>query len=640
MTSFLKSVIRMFKKNILRLIFMVGIILIGVAFVSGLSVSGNIIKNSINTYYDGEKVSDVILKATNEDGISQDDVNKIKELDFVDGIYSFFMYDINMGEDKGDYRIYLLDYDNLPFNYIDLIEGNYPQEINQIVIEKTGQSNKVYNIGDVISFTLDNQYLPLDLSVEVSGIVSNPLYLAKQKEYSQNTIDGSTPDINSTDTSNLRQIDCIFYIDTDILTEFLGDAFKDASDVIMSLIPKTDAYIKFNNLPKDRFSDEYKNKVNENIEIIKDTINNDNYAYIGLSSNLSYRSILEYTDKVDVLALIFPVFFIAVSALVTLVTTTRLIEDERGVIGTYMTLGISRNKILMKYLSFGLISGILGLGLGFLIGLTSIPPIIYNAFTISYFMPEVMDFNFSFLIGGISSALLFIIVLLITFILVYKYTNIQPADLLRPKAPKPGKKILLERIPFIWKHLSFSFKSTFRNLFRQKLHLIMTILSVAGSTVLIFCGFGLVDVSNGLSDNPDLASMLGSLKLISFIIVLFAITLCLLVVFNLTNMNISERERELATLKVLGYNDFECSMYTFREILISSIFGIIIGLPLGYLLLSFVLDYVDLGNMSYVNWYSYIICVIVILIAVLIVNILLNRNIRKINMSDSLKSVE
>ena len=89
------------------------------------------------------------------------------------------------------------------------------------------------------------------------------------------------------------------------------------------------------------------------------------------------------------------------------------------------------------------------------------------------------------------------------------------------------------------------------------------------------CGTGcmyltLVDVSNGLSDNPDLESMLGSLKLISFIIVLFAVILCLLVVFNLTNMNISERERELATLKVLGYNDFECSMYTFREILISS----------------------------------------------------------------------
>ena len=134
--------------------------------------------------------------------------------------------------------------------------------------------------------------------------------------------------------------------------------------------------------------------------------------------------------------------------------------------------------------------------------------------------------------------------------------------------------------------------------------------------------------------------MIGSIQSIAVIVILFAVALCLLVLFNLTNMNISERERELATLKVLGYKNVECSMYTFREVLISSIFGLILGIPLGFLLLYYLLDYIDFGSVFDVTWYSYVCCALLVIVAVLLVNLLLYRKIKKIDMNNSLKSYE
>ena len=98
-----------------------------------------------------------------------------------------------------------------------------------------------------------------------------------------------------------------------------------------------------------------------------------------------------------------------------------------------------------------------------------------------------------------------------------------------------------------------------------------------------------------------------TLKLVSFAIILFALALCILVLFNLTNMSIGERKREIATLKVLGYIDLEVYGYIFREILVMSIFGIILGLPLGFGLIAFIINYLDFGSINSIKWYSYLV---------------------------------
>ena len=128
--------------------------------------------------------------------------------------------------------------------------------------------------------------------------------------------------------------------------------------------------------------------------------------------------------------------------------------------------------------------------------------------------------------------------------------------------------------------------------------------------------------------------------MISFVVILFAAALCVLVVYNLTNMNIGERKREIATLKVLGYRAGEVAGYIYREVFIMALFGIILGIPLGYGFLSFVFAYMDFGTMSVVQWQTYLYSVLLVVVFVALVDLLLARKIRKIDMNASLKSVE
>lgn len=625
---FLKTVLRMFKKNILRFIFLTGIIFLGISFVSGLSISGGVIKSSVSDYYHDTKVSDVIVKSTEISGVTNNDINKIKDLSFVEDTYAFTSLDVEV--DDYDYRVYLLDYEKMTFNYVELLEGSYPENYDEVLIEKNGSDEFSYAIGDTISIPVNLADLSFTLDLKVCGILSNPLYISKQLEYSNNLKEGvEVDDITQADADDFRQISTIIYLDYSLLGR------------LSQLLPYTDVYVKFNNIPADieYFSQEYLDIVNSNIDEIKNAVGSE-YMYLTLNENSSYRSVNDYTEKVDVITLIFPVFFILITSLVTLVTITRLIEEERGIIGTYMTLGIPRRKIILKYLSFGIIAAFIGVSIGIVLGIFILPYMIYNAFNLAYFLPATLSLRFNFTIGGVSCFIIVGVVIAICLGLTIRHTREQPADLLRPKSPIAGKKILLERIPFIWKHLKFKFKSSLRNLFRQKLHFIMTIISVAGSTVLVLAGFGLNDVSNSLKSDPLYGKMIGSIQLIALIVILFAVALCLLVLFNLTNMNISERERELATLKVLGYKNIECSMYTFREVLISSVLGVVLGLPFGFLLLYYVLDYIDFGSAFDVTWYSYVCCVLLVIVAVLLVNLLLYNKIKKIDMNNSLKSYE
>lgn len=222
---------------------------------------------------------------------------------------------------------------------------------------------------------------------------------------------------------------------------------------------------------------------------------------------------------------------------------------------------------------------------------------------------------------------------LLTWFSGMKTVRNKPAVLLTPKAPKSGKKVLIERIPFIWKRLSFKYKSTMRNVLLFKSRFFMTVVSVIGSTVLVFAVMGLLDCAM-LRENAT------SLVAISIALLVFSAALCALVIYNLTNINVSERNREIATLTVLGYHDNEVTGYIFREIYIMSFIGVILGIPFGIVFIDFVFGLIDFGSLADINWWTYVLTPFITMLFSFISTRLLRKKITKTDMNASLKTLE
>ena len=158
--------------------------------------------------------------------------------------------------------------------------------------------------------------------------------------------------------------------------------------------------------------------------------------------------------------------------------------------------------------------------------------------------------------------------------------------------------------------------------------------------MLIFLGFSLLDVSDTMSNDELFSDVGSSMGLISTVIVLLAIAMAVPVLYSLVNMNIEDRRRELATLKVLGYRDMECSMYTFREIVITTIVSLLIAIPASAGIADGVLKYIGFGTLKDVQWWSYLAAGGIVLVTTFSVNFLLLPRIKAIDMNASLKSVE
>ena len=535
--------------------------------------------------------------------------------------------------------------------------------------------------------------------------------------------------------------------------------------------------------------------------------------------NSGYTTFLESATKIDSIAAVFPIFFIAVAFLMCLNTMTRMIEEERTEIGIFTSLGISKYKIILSYAFYVLLATSLGIIIGLSIGYTVIPRILYNVYTNAFIIPSLKTYaNIPVCITIIEVCLL--TMSLVTIYAVNRNFRYAPATLLRPVSPKSGRKVLLEKIKFIWKRISFSWKVTFRNLFRYKKRIIMTLIGISGCTALLLTGFGIrdsistildiqfqeietydsmlilneevtttnTDIDNFLtnnsiknplythmetlsfktadktidcyalafentditnyfhlrdkSDNPltlnndgaiitekiadllnvtvgdtitlhdsnneiyivkiaaisknyinnyiymskdyyelafndityntiitnigdsgdtllnsdyfsniqyteDNISMLqdiiDSMNNIVFLIIGFSSFLAITVLYNLTSINISERQREIATLKVLGFNDKEISMYVYRETIILTIIGIFIGIFFGLALNYFVLTVAETDEIIFIkniHYLSYIYTLIIMIFFTVLVQFITSAILKKVNMIDSLKSVE
>ncbi len=220
---------------------------------------------------------------------------------------------------------------------------------------------------------------------------------------------------------------------------------------------------------------------------------------LGRNTNVGYVSYQQDAERMGNLASVFPLIFFLVAALVCLTTMTRMVEDQRVEIGGLKALGYSRSAIALKYVGYGFLSSFLGGILGLALGVTIIPTIIFNAWKVLY---TVGDMNL-FLLPEVALFSVGAAVLCVTgtaFATCFAALTAVPAQLMRPKSPKPGRRVLLERIRPVWKHMSFTWKVTMRNLFRYKKRFWMTVIGIGGCTALIITGFG---VRNSLYDVFD-----------------------------------------------------------------------------------------------------------------------------------------
>lgn len=240
------------------------------------------------------------------------------------------------------------------------------------------------------------------------------------------------------------------------------------------------------------------------------------------NSHYSYRDYQSCADRMDGIASVFPVFFYLVAALVCMTTMTRMVDEERNAIGTLKALGYSKGQIAFKYLAYAGTAAILGSLIGCAIGMIVFPYIIFSAWNTLYTIDHIV-FTFDPALIATASLSVTGIVLLATIYSIARELKEVPSQLMRPKAAQAGKKILLERLPWLWKKVPFMHKVTLRNIFRYKKRFFMTTIGVAGCSALLVAGLGLNDsissivstqyeeiyhyntaVSGSLSENPDL----------------------------------------------------------------------------------------------------------------------------------------
>lgn len=544
------------------------------------------------------------------------------------------------------------------------------------------------------------------------------------------------------------------------------------------------------------------------------------YTYSRIDDT-GYSSFIDDGKSVSNLSKIFPTIFFVVAILISLISMSRMVEDDRGLIGTLKSLGFSNKHIRKKYLLYSGIATLSGGIIGALLGFFLLTRYIWNIYKILFNVPVFKyDFNPTNTIIGITIAV--VCICGTTLLTIRKVVKEKPSDLMRPKAPSNGKRVILEHIPFIWKRINFSNKITIRNLFRYKKRVLMTIVGILGCTALMLAGFGIRDsivripekqykdvfnfdemiyvtnqnneefdvvfnnkhIKNSVYTNMDTSMMAGgysvntfvpydeneleqilnlrdlktgkklklkddeviisdklaqlvnkkekdkitlksadgktytfvisavcenyvghyvfmnkntyeknigdyktnivylkiddlknekqlstallkndnimgvisvdatissvddmlrSLNSVVAILIVLSGALSFVVLYNLSYINISERKREIATLKVLGFTDKEVDRYITKETIILTIIGIMLGLLFGIFLNNVILNTVEIEMVRFlrnIDWISYVITALIVISFTLIVNKIIHYALKKIDMIESLKSVE
>lgn len=609
----------MFRHHLIRLLSLIGIILISIGFISGIGSPTDMIQESIENYYRNQKVSDFIVKSKSG-SFTEDQISAVKARYGANNVNAGLSIDIQTSE-KRSLRLYFLDFDAWDINVPELVDGEKvtDNDSNCVYAEISDNVIKGYVVGETVEIDLGkalNPPMEYKLSVTVKGTVKSPLTFGKDGEPSYNNPEGTEIPDNMVKLGKLDLLENVLYCPSSLLpAQINGDLYITAEDRYLFA----------------SFSDSYKAYVEKEKSELASLLG-DNIEIITLYDNYSFKSVLSSADKVRGIGNILMIIFIAVSLLVVLSSMMRLMEEERAQIACLKTLGYSSFCIVLRYILFALVALLAGGGGGFFVGY-GVSWLICYVFGYGHDMPPisvVVNPSYYFLSVGIIAA----ITLTAIFILGMRMTGDTPANLLRPKPPKKGKRVLLENVPFIWKRLAFKYKSSLRNVLRYKMRFFMMLISVAVSAGLVFAGLALLDMC--LFDDFGSPSIVG----IAVVVVVFAGLLTAVVINTLTTINISERNREIATLMVLGYLDSEICGYIYREIYISTSIGVLFGYPVGIGLATLIFKTIGFGTVGGVSWFMWLLVPIIVFGFTLLVTLILRPKIVKIKMNESLKAVE
>ena len=816
-TKLLKHIFMKIKDNYKRFLSLICMAFLGVGFYAGIQSSSPDMLKTLDNFYDENNVYDISV--ISNVGLTEDDLLKLSKIKNVELAINIQEKDTYLEIEENNYVVKLIEY-NSQMNNVYIKEGRLPKNNNEVSVDNALLENNNLKLGD--SITIDGK------KYSIVGNVISPLYFSAERpnsnlgsgkvDYYIYVYNGSL-DLEAYSNIYITVKGAKKYLtNSDSYKKLINNVKKD-----IDLIKDKQQDIRYDELYSDiiETSEMYGISIDES-KFIKPKW----YIYDRLD-NTSYKELINASDNLKKIGNIFPIIFFAISVLVSLISMMRMIEEDRVENGTLKSLGYNSFHITLKYVIYSLLATTIGSSVGAIFGSYMIPSVIWNIYKKIFFIPK-----FIYLLKSDYNALgLWICILCIcgtSVIVCIKNLREVPANLMRPKPPKSGKKILLERINFIWKKLKFSDKITIRNIFRYKSRVITTILGIAGCTALILAGFGLKDsikdvtdfqfnniikydkmlmtnesinqidiekellnddkvenftnvntqnikvlfneeqevtmitpddfnsisksislidlktnniidnisdnsciisektaklldidvgdkislldngnnkydikvsyiiknyinqylyinkntynnlfkdykinsilislkdedknskdfdkkyISNGYAltivDNDDIKSsmndMLGSIDSIVAILIIAAASLAFVVLYNLSNINISERKREIATLKVLGFYPSEVDKYINRETVLLTILGIGIGLLFGSYLSHFIIstcepDYIMFDRHVYTLSYFYSLFITVIF--TIIVTIVTHFNLKKINMVTSLKNVE
>lgn len=650
--TYLKTLWRTFTKHKARLLSLVLIVVVSVGFISGIGSTKDKICYSMSEYYASSGVSDFIVKSKSDDGFSNGQTESIMQLFGEENVSVGASLDVPVGEKRSVRYYFLSDGDKL-INRPELVSGSMPQDDTQCLAERA--DNVIKGVDDGSEITLDFESIltavaeangkalsaevkallgmlkPVTLTV--SGTVQSPLTFALDGEPSYNNPeDAEVPDTTN-GTADMDVLENIFYISADVIP-----TYKDVYPVLPDSMDRPfvamgDMYIKLADREAfDAFSEQYTALVAAYKADIEQTLGADGVTILTLWENYSFKSLKSYADKVEAIGYVLMSAFLAVTVLVALSNMTRLLDEERSQIACLKTLGYSTASVIGKYALFALVATIVG-GVGaYFVGL-GLTYLIYFVFNYSFSMPPVTS-HVAALFYIITITIIILGTVGATVFAGVKMANDRPAALLRPKPPKEGKKVFLEKITPLWKRLPFKYKSTLRNVLRYKSRFLMTTIAVAVSMALVLAGLALLDLC--LFTDFGSAAIVG----ISIVIVVFAGLLTAVVIYTLTTINVSERNREIATLMVLGYYENEVTGYVYREIYINTFIGIIFGYPLAALFMWLVFNALGFGSLAGVSWFMWLIAPVLVFAFTGLVTLILRRKIVRIEMNDSLKAIE
>lgn len=539
--SYKKSIIREMVSSKARFFSILIIIFLGVAFYSGIKSTEPDMNKAINKFYSDYNLMD--SKVVSTLGLTDKDLDILKNDDNILDFYGTYTIDVNLTNTNNIVKF--MEYDSESnINSFVVLDGRLPENTGEIALdERAFRLNESLKIGDeyIIESDEDTMTSFKEAKYKIVGMVSSPMYVEKDSRgvtsIGKGTIDYFAV-LNSKDIAidkyteiylrfknvqgldaygdeyeklmeeNNKYLENLFdsrivergeEIKFEVQKEF-DEAYKEIEDKYQQIIAVEQLGYVDEELSQNKqkllvAKEELENKEKETINRIGES----KYYFFDRTDNQGY---LGYKDSINCLgniASVLPIFFFLVAILICLTTMTRMVEENRLEIGTLKALGYKDLEISWKYIIYASIASISGCIIGILIGSTALPKIISNAYGSIYTVPKIILYYYpSYIIQSVVISVLCTVGAAL-FVIKVELKD-KPANLMRPKAPKIGKKILLERITPLWTRLSFNHKVTLRNIFRYKQRMIMTVLGIAGCMALLVTGFGLKDSNAGMVD--------------------------------------------------------------------------------------------------------------------------------------------